>query len=36
MKEIFNHDLNAVKQNIELTEKPDEVALLETLFQKRK
>jgi len=36
MKNIFNHDLNTIEQNIELVGKPDEVALLETLFQKRK
>jgi ubiquinone/menaquinone biosynthesis C-methylase UbiE len=36
MKEIFNHDLNTINQDIELTGKPNEVALLETLFQKRK
>jgi ubiquinone/menaquinone biosynthesis C-methylase UbiE len=35
MKEIFNHELSAIKQDIELTGKPNEVALLETLFQKR-
>jgi ubiquinone/menaquinone biosynthesis C-methylase UbiE len=35
MKKIFDHDLNPIEQNIELVEKPDQVALLETLFQKK-
>ncbi len=35
MKNIFNHELNIVEQNIEFVGKPDEVALLETLFQKK-
>ena len=36
MKKIFDHDLNPIEQNIEFVEKPDQVALLETLFEKRK
>lgn len=36
MKNIFNHELNTVEQNIEFVGKLDEVALLETLFQKKK
>lgn len=34
MKEIFNHNLTPIKQNIEFTDRPNEIALLETLFQK--
>ncbi len=36
MKNIFNHELNTVKQNIEFVDEPNRVALLETLFQKNK
>jgi ubiquinone/menaquinone biosynthesis C-methylase UbiE len=36
MKKIFDHQLNPIKQDIEFTEKPNEIALLETLFQKPK
>ena len=36
MKKIFNHELNTVEQNIEFVGEPDQVALLETLFQKKK
>ncbi len=36
MKEIFNHELTPIKQDIESVGKPNEVALLETLFQKKK
>lgn len=35
MKDIFNHQLNTMKQDIEFTDKPNEIALLETLFQKK-
>ena len=35
MKDIFNHKLNPVEQDIEFVERPNEVALLETLFQKK-
>ncbi len=34
MKKIFNHDLTPIEQNIKLIEKPNHIALLETLFQK--
>ena len=34
MKNIFDHKLNPIEQDIEFTDKSDEVALLETLFQK--
>ncbi|MFA5773476.1 MAG: class I SAM-dependent methyltransferase [Candidatus Paceibacterota bacterium] len=36
MKNIFNHQLNPIEQNIEFVGEPDKVALLETLFQKKK
>ena len=36
MKDIFNHKLTPVEQDIEFVERPNEVALLETLFQKKK
>lgn len=36
MKKIFNHELTSIKQDIEFIEKPNKIALLETLFQKRK
>lgn len=36
MKKIFDHDLNIIEQNIEFVEEPKKVALLETLFQKKK
>ena len=36
MKKIFDHELNPIKQDIEFIEEPNKVALLETLFQKRK
>jgi len=35
MKNIFDHNLNTIKQDIEFIEKPNQVALLETLFQKK-
>ncbi|MBK5215915.1 MAG: class I SAM-dependent methyltransferase [Candidatus Pacebacteria bacterium] len=35
MKNIFNHKLNPIEQNIKLVEKPNQIALLETLFQKK-
>jgi len=36
LKNIFNHNLNPIKQNIEFIDKPTEIALLETLFKKPK
>jgi len=36
MKKIFDHDLNPIEQDIEFIEEPNKVALLETLFQKKK
>jgi len=36
MKKIFDHDLNPIEQDIEFVEKPKQIALLETLFQKKK
>lgn len=36
MTDIFNHQLTPTKQDIEFTDKPNQVALLETLFQKPK
>jgi ubiquinone/menaquinone biosynthesis C-methylase UbiE len=36
MKNIFNHQLNPIEQDIEFIEKPNKVALLETLFKKKK
>jgi ubiquinone/menaquinone biosynthesis C-methylase UbiE len=36
MKNIFNHQLNPIEQDIEFVEKPKQIALLETLFQKQK
>jgi len=36
MKDVFNHQLNLINQDIEFVEKPRQVALLETLFQKKK
>jgi len=35
LKNIFNHQLNTIKQDIEFLDQPKEVALLETLFQKK-
>jgi len=35
MKKIFDHDLNTIEQNIEVVDNPNQVALLETLFQKK-
>ncbi|MCX6754591.1 MAG: class I SAM-dependent methyltransferase [Candidatus Nomurabacteria bacterium] len=34
MKNIFNHQLNPIEQNIKVIERPNHLALLETLFQK--
>lgn len=34
MKKIFDHQLTSIEQNIKLIEKPNHLALLETLFQK--
>jgi len=36
IKKIFDHDLNTIEQDIEFVEKPKQMALLETLFQKKK
>lgn len=36
MKNIFKHELNPIEQNIKFLERPNELALLETLFQKKK
>jgi ubiquinone/menaquinone biosynthesis C-methylase UbiE len=36
MKKIFDHNLNPIEQDIEYIEEPNKVALLETLFQKKK
>jgi len=36
MKKIFDHDLNPIEQDIEFIEKPKQIALLETLFQKKR
>ncbi|MEI6580763.1 MAG: class I SAM-dependent methyltransferase [bacterium] len=36
MRDIFNHKLTPIEQDIEFTDKPNQVALLETLFQKAK
>ncbi len=36
IKNIFNHKLTSIKQEIEFTEKPNKIALVETLFQKTK
>jgi ubiquinone/menaquinone biosynthesis C-methylase UbiE len=36
MKKIFDHDLTPVEQDIEFIEKPKQVALVKTLFQKKK
>jgi ubiquinone/menaquinone biosynthesis C-methylase UbiE len=36
IKNIFKHDLVPIKQDIEFMERPNEFALLETLFQKKK
>lgn len=35
MNNIFNHDLVTIKQDIEFIDKPNEFALLETLFRKK-
>lgn len=36
MKNIFDHQLNTIEQDIKFIEEPDKIVLLETLFQKRK
>lgn len=36
IKDIFKHDLNPIKQDIEFMERPKDFALVETLFQKKK
>lgn len=36
MKNIFNHQLNPIKQDVEFVGKSNRIALLETLFQKKK
>ena len=35
MDDLFNHQLNPIEQDIEFTDKPNQIALLETLFQKQ-
>lgn len=35
MKNIFDHSLTPIVQDIKFTERPEEIALLETLFQKK-
>jgi hypothetical protein len=35
IKDIFDHNLNPIEQNIKFVDHPNEVALVETLFQKK-
>lgn len=35
IKNIFDHNLNPIEQNIKFSEHPDQIALVETLFQKK-
>lgn len=35
IKNIFNHNLTTINQNIEFIDQPDKIALVETLFEKK-